>query len=82
MRCPKRVQAYEAALEALLKVLRRNRKGLSAVELAVLLECSKPTVYSHLGELKSRGCRLETTKRRVGERGPSATVFVLKAEPA
>ena len=56
------MQRYENNLKHLHELLRKCVKPKTAEELSILLKCTKPTVYSRIQALESRGVRILRTK--------------------
>lgn len=83
----KRAAKFEANLRALVELLnldnlrREGVEGLDARSIAARMRCSKPTVYTRIGELLHRGYVLNIKEARVGERGPEASLFAVTGNP-
>lgn len=64
---------YHETLNKVLSLLKS--KPRTALEIAKLTKCSKPTAYARLQALKKAGVRLARTKVRQGSTGPAATAY-------
>lgn len=70
-----RVQRYEAQIRKLVLLLRTG--PWSATQIAKQTDCTKPSVYSRLAEVRRRGLEIRVASMRVGSRGPCAQGYYL-----
>lgn len=68
--------AHTRALDRLAELLRKE--PLTALQIARVTKCCKPTAYSRIEALKERGDPVVEIRQRSGRTGPSAVAYSLR----
>lgn len=72
--------SYSETLERVRSLI--ARKPRTALEIADLTGCSKPTAYARLAGLRAKGIKLSKQRVRQGSSGPAAIAYGLSNDGA